>query len=129
MNLLKFVFHSYTFIAGAALVLLVIQYFPTGQPSFAQIFGPQTILEGAKLNISCAARSVPKASLSWEMNGKPLSGDPGQIAISTSTMGNTVQSTVEILSASYLQNGTYQCLASNGLGITKHQASIQVYSK
>eukprot|EP00794_Sanderia_malayensis_P007798 gene7798-8644_t len=98
-----------------------------GKPSLTQTFAPHTILEGSKVNITCTANSIPAASISWEKNGEPLSEAASQVSILTSVNSDVVQSRVEILSASYLQNGTFKCIASNKHGMIMHQASMQVY--
>ena len=92
-----------------------------------EVFGPQTIFSRHNFSLECAAQSIPIALFKWERNGVQLANETGVLSVTSRTVGTTVRSTVTVIMASYLHNGSYSCVASNIHGSKTHKAPIQIY--
>ena len=95
------------------------------KPSFVDVFGTKTVIEGEKISLKCNVRGSPLPIVAWSQNEITLKNSithqkASQLIVSSSF-------TVE--SATFHENGTYECIAQNRHGIIKHKASVTVYGE
>ena len=76
--------------------------------------GPE-VITGNTAEIQCIAFGVPAPNISWEMGGSVLTSSGHVIITEGDSSSNTSSSVLLISNVSLLDNGTYTCVAENGV--------------
>lgn len=90
-------------------------------PVFIEHLHNITIPEGKEAVLSCTCSGTPLPSISWEKDGKPLTADKEyRIDISGG------HSRLYIVNATKIDEGWYQCTATNSAGVTVTRTKVTV---
>ena len=82
--------------------------------------GPQRVLTGRPVTLTCNIAAIPDATVMWYKDGTPVPSGP---SISTTPDTNTQ---LTIASATPADSGMYQCVVSNEHGDDVGSISLQV---
>ena len=88
------------------------------QPEF--ISNPQnlTVREGQDVNLQCEVNGNPVPDVRWTRDGNAVNTGDQRINVSISVMGNTVTSSLRLVSVVRADQGLYRCVANNSLNTT-----------
>ena len=95
-------------------ILLYLHIEPPEITEMVFNLGPE-VITGNMAEIQCTAFGVPAPNISWEMGGSVLTSS-GHVTITEGgSSGNTSSSVLLISNVSLSDNGTYTCVAENGV--------------
>ena len=87
------------------------------QPEFISTPQNLTVREGQDANLQCKVSGNPVPDVTWKKDGEAVNtGD--QRILNVSITGNTVTSSLRIVSAVQAEQGPYRCVANNSLNTT-----------
>jgi sugar lactone lactonase YvrE len=80
------------------------------EPAFSSVLGPQTVSNGATVVFNGSTSSMPSSTYQWYFGGTPIAG--------------ATQPTLVVYHATPVNQGFYDCVATNALGVATGTASL-----
>jgi hypothetical protein len=91
-------------------------------------FIQQTIQPGPSVSLKCIAAGNPTPSIKWTLDGFPLPQHERFLIGQYAPHGDVI-SHVNISSVLVEDGGTYECIATNRVGQSRHRAQLNVYGQ
>ncbi|XP_049765530.1 Down syndrome cell adhesion molecule-like protein Dscam2 [Schistocerca cancellata] len=99
-------------------------------PELQWTFVEQALSPGSPVSLRCAAAGSPPPQFTWHLDGRPLTasrlGHRYTIGQYVDQVGDVI-SHVNVSSVRVQDGGLYTCSAANSMGITSHEARLNIY--